>query len=320
MNAMISSIISVTRRVVVDLVEPEAADVLEVPLGRLRRPRSARARRRLVDLVVHVGDVVDERDVVAAQPQPARVPGADHVRAGVPDVRTRVHRRAADVHADRPRRLGQVDERRAGGCYRAASTLRSASSSGSAAITVHSSGAALGARERQPERLQVAADRLQLPDDLAPVEPGRAELDEAPQRRLGLLRKRDRLRLEDRLRHRPRLDEVARAAQRAGELRRRAGALGERLVGERLDRVDRQPADALLVEVHVVHGLAELLEVGAHRLGRDAGVRSDAIVGAPVRLESFLPSSPSRRPWWTYSGGSKPSARDSSRCSSVFER
>ena len=45
--------------------EPEVADVLEVPGGRLLGQRGARARRGVVDLVVHVGDVVDEVRLVA---------------------------------------------------------------------------------------------------------------------------------------------------------------------------------------------------------------------------------------------------------------
>ena len=43
-----------------------------------------------------------------------------------------------------------------------------------------------------------------------------------------------------------------------------------------------------------------------------ASRRSATVATGLLRLESFLPSSPSRRPWWTYSGGSKPSARASS--------
>ena len=84
------------------------------PRGTTPSPRSralgARPGRRLVDLVVHVGDVVDERDVVAAPPQPAREPGADDERPRVADVRPRVDGRAADVHPDRPGRLRQLDE------------------------------------------------------------------------------------------------------------------------------------------------------------------------------------------------------------------
>ena len=95
---------------VVDVVEPEAARVLEVPLGRLPGALGARARRRLVDLVVHVGDVVDERHLVAALAQPALVPAAEHERPRVADVRAGVDGRAADVHPDRAGRLGQVDE------------------------------------------------------------------------------------------------------------------------------------------------------------------------------------------------------------------
>ena len=56
---------------VIDRVEPETPRVLEVPLRRLGGTRGARTRGRRVDLVVHVGDVVNERHVVAALAQPA---------------------------------------------------------------------------------------------------------------------------------------------------------------------------------------------------------------------------------------------------------
>ena len=94
----------------VDLVEPEAAGVLEVPLRRLARALGAGARGGLVDLVVDVGDVVDERDVVAALAQPALVPAREHERPCVADVGACVDGRAADVHADRSRRRRQLDE------------------------------------------------------------------------------------------------------------------------------------------------------------------------------------------------------------------
>ena len=52
-------------RQVVGHAEAEVARVLEVPLGRARGELGARARRRVVDLVVDVGDVVHELHVVA---------------------------------------------------------------------------------------------------------------------------------------------------------------------------------------------------------------------------------------------------------------
>src|SRR5579864_4912044 len=76
-------------------------------------------------------------------------------------------------------------------------------------------GPALAAGEREPERLQVAADRLQLAHDRARLDPGLDELAEAAER----------LRRVDihlfRLEHDPcvvaRLGEVARAAQDGDE-------------------------------------------------------------------------------------------------------
>ena len=94
----------------VDLVEPEAAGVLEVPLRGLARSFGARARGRLVDLVVDVRDVVDERDLVAALAQPALVPAREHEGARVADVGAGIDGGAADVHADRTGRRRQLDE------------------------------------------------------------------------------------------------------------------------------------------------------------------------------------------------------------------
>jgi hypothetical protein len=54
-------------RQLVGKAEPEVADVLEIPLCGLSGELCAGAvARRLVDLVVDVRDVVDERHVVAA--------------------------------------------------------------------------------------------------------------------------------------------------------------------------------------------------------------------------------------------------------------
>jgi len=97
-------------RQVVGPAEPERVGVLEVPLRRARGELGTRTRRGPVDLVVDVGDVVDERDVVAAPAEPAPEPHPEHERAGVPDVRTRIDGGAADVHPDRPGRRRQLLE------------------------------------------------------------------------------------------------------------------------------------------------------------------------------------------------------------------
>ncbi len=96
--------------------EAEAVGVLEVPARRLERPLGAVPGRGLVDLVVDVRDVVDERDLVAALPQPAREPHEDHERPRVADVRALVDGRAADVDPDRLGRRRQLDERAASAC------------------------------------------------------------------------------------------------------------------------------------------------------------------------------------------------------------
>ena len=95
----------------VGLTEPEVARVLEVPLGCLRGQLSACARRGVVDLVVDVGDVVDELRVVAAQAQPRPQPHPDDERPCVADVCARVDRRPAEVHPHRPGSRRQIDER-----------------------------------------------------------------------------------------------------------------------------------------------------------------------------------------------------------------
>ncbi len=85
--------------------EAERTGVLEVPLRRGARELGARdslAARRVVDLVVHVRHVLDERDVVPLEREPASKPEEDDVRSRVPDVDPLVDGRAADVHADRP--------------------------------------------------------------------------------------------------------------------------------------------------------------------------------------------------------------------------
>ena len=95
-------------RLVVGHAEAEVARVLEVPLRRARGELGARAGRRVVDLVVDVGDVVHERRVVAARDEPAAEPHADHERARVADVRAGVHGRPAEVHPDRAWYLRQL--------------------------------------------------------------------------------------------------------------------------------------------------------------------------------------------------------------------
>jgi hypothetical protein len=92
------------RRLVVRPPEAEVVRVLEVPLRRVARELRARPRRGVVDLVVDVGEVLDERDLVALELEPALQPGGEDERPRVPDVDARVERRPAEVHPDRARR------------------------------------------------------------------------------------------------------------------------------------------------------------------------------------------------------------------------
>ena len=93
--------------------EPERVGVLEVPLRRARRhdvAAFAQLGSRLIDLVIDVSDVVDERRVVAALAQPRSQPHPDHERTRVADVRARVDGRPAEVHANRAGGIRQLDE------------------------------------------------------------------------------------------------------------------------------------------------------------------------------------------------------------------
>ena len=97
-------------RQLVGEAEAEIADVLEVPLARPRRELGACSGGRVVDLVVHVRDVVDERRVVAALPEPRAQPHADDERPRVADVRPLVDGRPAEVHPHGPGRRRQLLE------------------------------------------------------------------------------------------------------------------------------------------------------------------------------------------------------------------
>ena len=125
--------------------------------------------------------------------------------------------------------------------------------------------------------MQISADRLQLTHDrlraLGVVEPfrgGFAQLDEALDRRPRRVTKLDRHGLEDLARASARASTRVRAPRSAGTSSTRCvGGRGQLLVGHRLDRVDRQPAQALEVEPHVVPRKAQLLEIGAHGRPRE---------------------------------------------------
>ena len=90
-------------RLRVRAAEPEPVGVLDVPGGHLARElraRHAALARGVVDLVVHVGDVHDQRRVVALVLEEALEQREDHERPRVPDVDPAVDRRAAGVDAD----------------------------------------------------------------------------------------------------------------------------------------------------------------------------------------------------------------------------
>ena len=82
--------------------QAEIARILDVPRSRVPCELGAAARRGIVDLVVDVRDVLDERHVVSRQLEPAPQPHREHERARVADVDSLVDGRPAEVHANRP--------------------------------------------------------------------------------------------------------------------------------------------------------------------------------------------------------------------------
>jgi hypothetical protein len=91
--------------------QAEAVRVLEVPPRRPPRELVARdpvLAGGVVDLVVYVGDVLDERHLVPPGLEPALEPKGQHVRPRVPDVDPLVDGGAAEVHADGPGRWGEL--------------------------------------------------------------------------------------------------------------------------------------------------------------------------------------------------------------------
>src|SRR5581483_33941 len=141
------------------------------------------------------------------------------------------------------------------------------------------------AGEREPERPQVAADRLQLAYERARLEPRLGELASAGERLGGVHR--SRRRLEHELRVLARLDEVARAAQHGRRRDRHADARRQLLVAERGERLRREAAQPREVEAYVVARQAELLEVRAHRLGREAELAQVGEGGGAVALRQL---------------------------------
>ena len=206
-------------------------------------------------------------------------------------------------------------------------TRRSVSSRGRNATTVHELRPALGAGQRQPQRLQVATDRLQLAHELTSarlvehVGAALAQLDEPLERRTRLVAESHRLRLEHLTRDLPHLDERARTAKRRAPAP--PGACRPPRAPRRTSPRSRRSraARAAPRRVDVVRGKTELVEVRPDRLRRQSRRRAGRRPRrAPCRFESFLPSSPRRRPWWMTGGSSPPSARAIRCCTASLGR
>ena len=110
MSATISGTVSVASGSASGMPRPNPAGVLQIPRCRVTGALRARPGSGLVDLVVDIGDVVDEPHGVPLPPEPPGEPHEDHERPRVPDVCALVDRRAADVDADRLGRRWELDE------------------------------------------------------------------------------------------------------------------------------------------------------------------------------------------------------------------
>ena len=203
-------------------------------------------------------------------------------RPRVADVRARVDGRAADVHPHRARRRRQLDRATSSTCQRAASIRtpqRIASSRGSARsppraparARVRSARRGPRAGRHRPPSARAArsfAESLSSTSGSA-----RPQLDE-PLERLGARLAPAGSGLYPAVRGSSRRA----PAPRPGRGRRAASGAASSGTPTRAASsssssapsiVDRERPDALEIEVDVVAGQAELLEVGAHRLGRD---------------------------------------------------
>ena len=259
--------------------------------------------------------LIDELRLVAGLVEPALQPHRDHERHGVSDVDALVDGRAARVDADRPGRRRQIAELAGERVVEAHRTDRTQAPPALAARARASSRGERG--ERRPElgagSAPVSAsrsDRRSPPTAFSSRRIARALLEREP---LGsrLAQLAEALERRERVSGRgstvagsrtscayARASTSERAPRRAGAASSGAdGGRGELLVAHRLDRVGREAAKAGEVELDVVLGQVELLQVRAHRLRPGsrppAGRRRDAW---PWRFESFFPSGPSRRP------------------------
>src|SRR5439155_25705983 len=156
---------------------------------------------------------------------------------------------------------------------------------------------ALASRQRQPQCLQVAADSLQLADELAggvvieAVARPLAKLLEALERRPRVGRQLGLLGFQDLPGKLAGLIEVPGAAENGYELDRRCRGLRELFVRHLRDRLDRQPPDSRQVVVDIVLWYPELLEVGPDRGCRNPlfAQRGDSRTRRPLRkLASVL--------------------------------
>ena len=171
----------------------------------------------------------------------------------------------------------------------------SASSRESAASNRAELGPTIRPRQREAQRSQVSADGLELADDRLPLlrrqllRRRSAQLREPLERGPGVVVERSRLRRDDEARVFASLHEAPRPAERRHHLNGRVRGGGELLVRHGGDRVDREPPQPREIELDVVLGKVELVEVGTHRLWRKALLAQLLDRGVPVALRELLP-------------------------------
>ena len=283
--------------------------------------------RGVVDLVVHVGDVVDERRVVAAS-RAARTAATSRSRTAARCRRGRARRPSARRSTSAPGRAAAAARRATSSrCHRAASTLRSVSSRGSAATTAQSSGplsrpvsARRSARRSPPTAFssRTIAFAASLPS--SPFRAARAARGSARASRARRAARRSAGRGSCARARAPRSGRARRAAPARPRRERRPRAASSSS-GKRRDRVDAR-ATGCARGRSGRRGAASRARRGTRAPPRP-GSRPRAAprpIAPSARFESFFPSAPRMSPWWTYSGGVAPSASASDRCSASFGR
>ena len=218
-----------------------------------------------------------------------------------------VHRRAADVHPDRPggrRKLDEAARKAVVQAHRsmvlrssaARSARASASSRESAASTAASSGpvaapvSASRSERRSPPTAFSSRRIARAPSVSSFSGAGPSKLVETVESRAGLGVERDRRRLENEPAHTRALRPACALLADTGTASAGASAASSQLlVAHGGDRIRREPPEPGKVEVDVVLRKPELVEVRPDRLRREAFLAQLGDRGVPVPLGELLP-------------------------------